>query len=320
MRISSSTNARTTISTYLNAAPAGDSVFFFIPKKTKTKTSLLISGVLSTLSYDAVVRQRLGGLNMSEFVMIETPLPRRSAFLESRLFDILSDLALGNRVFAPEWHFLLEHRRSRPWTGQWGLSEAQRMSVRVSFEALCAGWFAVAENELRYILRDCDWPRNTSPAGFSSKGFWRVDKDKSPELRHTVLTLIAFHDLESKIREHGGDRDAGIAAFLNQNHGEGWLLPETLRLADYGLGHDDRAQQHQPVASRLGPRFYDWQLAQTAEESWRECHLHARNLLGPTGYQNLLAEIESDRTGTTPTATPVPPPAPAKPPQQGNLF
>ena len=157
-----------------------------------------------------------------------------------------------------------------------------------------------------------------------AKGFWRVDKDKSPELRHTVLTLIAFHDLESKIREHGGDRDAGIAAFLAQNNGEGWLLPETLRLADYGLGHDDRAQQHQPVASRLGPRFYDWQLAQTAEESWRECHLHARNLLGEEDYQELLADIAAERDGITPhtPAASPPPPAPAPPPgpQQGSLF
>ena len=54
------------------------------------------------------------------------------------------------------------------------------------------------------------------------------------------------------------------------------MLPEILRLADYGLGHDERANHPQSVASRLGPRFYDWQLAQTAEESWRECEIHAK--------------------------------------------
>ena len=123
-----------------------------------------------------------------------------------------------------------------------------------------------------------------------SQGFWRVDKDMEPELRHTILTLVAYCDLESKIRDAGGDREKGIEAFLSQNHGEGWMLPETLRLADYGLGHDDRAQHLQPVASRLGPRFYDWQLAQSADESWRECHLHARNLLDTNGYAQLLVE------------------------------
>ena len=53
------------------------------------------------------------------------------------------------------------------------------------------------------------------------------------------------------------------------------MIPEALRLADYDLGHDDRAQEHQPVASRLGPRFYDWQLEQGADESWEECRRHA---------------------------------------------
>ena len=75
------------------------------------------------------------------------------------------------------------------------------------------------------------------------------------------------------------------------------MLPETLRLADYGLGHDKRAKEHQPVASRLGPRFYDWQLAQDPEESWRECHLHARNLLGGEGYSKLLNEVDAEGRG-----------------------
>ena len=104
------------------------------------------------------------------------------------------------------------------------------------------------------------------------------------------LTLVAFYVLESKIAAAGGDRQKGIEAFLGQNHGEGWMLPETLRLADYGLGHDERAEHPQPVASRLGPRFYDWQLVQSAEESWRECHLHARSLLGTREYALLLVE------------------------------
>jgi hypothetical protein len=146
-----------------------------------------------------------------------------------------------------------------------------------------------------HILKECDLPTGeVSPNRNNPKGFWRVDKARDPELRHTVLTFVAFHDLEQKIRGCGGDREKGIEAFLNQNNGEGWMLPETLRLADYGMGHDERAKEHQPVASRLGPRFYDWQLAQSPEESWRECHLHARNLLSEGGYLNLLGEVLRD--------------------------
>ena len=45
------------------------------------------------------------------------------------------------------------------------------------------------------------------------------------------------------------------------------------------------------MASRLGPRFYDWQLVQSADESRRECHLHARNLLGAHGYALRIIEL-----------------------------
>ncbi|WP_442510547.1 hypothetical protein SH528x_002172 [Novipirellula sp. SH528] len=51
----------------------------------------------------------------------------------------------------------------------------------------------------------------------------------------------------------------------------------------------EQAKQSQPVWECFGPRFYDWQLAQTPEESWAECHLHARNLLGQAACEKLVA-------------------------------
>ena len=144
-------------------------------------------------------------------------------------------------------------------------------------EAMVAGAFGLEEHDLGHILRDCDLPAAGSSAHhIDPKGFWRLDSDTEPELRRTVLTQIAFSELPQ---------------FTAQATDE-WLLPETLRLADYGLGHDDRANHHQPVATALGPRFYDWQLAQTAEEANHERHLHARNLLGELEYARLRRELE----------------------------
>ncbi len=57
-----------------------------------------------------------------------------------------------------------------------------------------------------------------------------MTRKKDPELRNTVLTLVAFHDLEEKIRACGGDREKGIQAFLNQNDSEGWMLPKRYAL------------------------------------------------------------------------------------------
>lgn len=103
-----------------------------------------------------------------------------------------------------------------------------------------------------------------------------------------MLTLLAF---EALLQHNNGDPCRSMASFLTQ-HTDGWLLPETARLADRDLSHDDRAGHPQPIASSLGCRFNDWQLAQTADEAMRERHLHARNLLGELDYARLLRQLE----------------------------
>ncbi|MCL4298951.1 MAG: hypothetical protein KJ077_24655 [Anaerolineae bacterium] len=120
-----------------------------------------------------------------------------------------------------------------------------------------------------------------------------VNTNLDPELRHPVLALIAFHDLKQK----------GLDAFLAQNNGEGWLIPETLRLADYGLGHDERARESQPVAGCLGPRFLPWQLEELVEESWAECERHAENLRLLLGGPAPSAGVATPPPDSTPPLT-----------------
>jgi hypothetical protein len=57
-----------------------------------------------------------------------------------------------------------------------------------------------------------------------------------------------------------------------------------------------RAKVPQPAASRLAPRFLNWQLKQSVEESWAECKMHARNILGDGGFAQLQAELRGDAT------------------------
>jgi hypothetical protein len=267
MRISSSTNSRTAISTFLHGQPAADSVFFLRSQTGSVADCLTVTGLFSSLVHDFGVRARLGGLNMSEFVIVETALPRRSSLdaCGSVIRRITMRLALLDAGWYRTWW--RHGARDQPLARQWAVTAHERLRLRVILDALVAKLHQLDGDELAWILRDCDWPLGEG-RNFAPKGFWRVDKDQPPELRHTVLTQVAFQDLQ---------RD-GLEQFLDQNHGQGWMMPETLRLADYGLGHDDRAKQPQTVAAALGPRFHDWQLRQSVEESWRECQRHAELL------------------------------------------
>ena len=289
MRISSTTNTRTTISSYLGRHPAGDSVFFFVPASDSVETAAVVSGIFSSFAFDWAVRQRLVGLNMSEFVMVEAPLPHRDPQLIRTLLILFADLGFGHPSLAVE-------RMQVPGdliASAAALTSKRRIERIAMTNAVAALAMGFGESELRHALADCDMPRGSVKSA-NPKGFWRVDSGSDPELRQTVLTLIAYLDLHDKIKATNGDRGYGVQSFLAQNHGEGWLLPEALRLADYDLGHDDRARYHQPVANRLGPRYYDWQLAQSTDESLGEWHLHARNLLGDDEYSQFVGKLGPD--------------------------
>ncbi|MCC6316620.1 MAG: hypothetical protein IT361_02925 [Gemmatimonadaceae bacterium] len=292
MRIGSATNARSTIASVLSDVPTGDTAAIFWTSSTESDLALV--AVLNSLPFDFVMRARLGGLHLDYHVFDANPLPNREAATQL-LSEVSARLNLPHVRWSRTWRSV-SHRRDQAWRRLWAVAPHERRRLRVIVEVLSAHTYGLEVSSLSWLLNECDQARDflgsdTFARTVDPKGFWRVDKDKDPELRHTVLTQVAFHDLQR----------LGLDAFLNQNDGEGWMLPETLRLADYGLGHDDRAREHQPVASRLGPRFFPWQLEQGVEESWDECARHAERIDALLGGASSAAAtaIESHATSST---------------------
>lgn len=287
MDVTSATNTRTVIASSVPFAPCGNKVPIL-----ESGLSMFLPGLMSSFAVDFEARRRLTGLTLNYFILSEIGLPIKAPDIAA-IKHLTLVLSACDRLFAPAWLQIDYPLGGQSLRVSWALTQHERTRRKCMLDALLFSLFGLDLEDVVFVLLGTK-PRELNPTPSDPKGFWRVDKDKDPELRQTVLTLLAFHDLEEKICASGGDREKGIDTYLNQNDGAGWMLPETLRLADYGLGHDDRAKEYQPVASRLGPRFYDWQLAQSPEESWRECHLHARNMLGEAGYLNLLADVLRD--------------------------
>ncbi len=289
-RIARNTDARTWIGSLISDIPSGDSIFYLIPNSLNVNDSLSVITSLNSFTYDWILRTRLGGTNLSWFILEETPIFNKLSTQKVGLHSIALQLIGTTLRHAIEWS-KSKNLEDISWYQLWALTPYERLRLRCILDAVTAELYGLDIDDFAWILKECDYPAEqvtdkTFCRTLNPKGFWRVDKEKDPELRHTVLSLIAFHHL----------KQMGLEAFLNLNGGEGWMLPDTLRLADYGLGHGDRAKVPQPVTSRFTlpewdnqpapsnapinyrQRFYPWQLAKTPEQSWAECAKHAENL------------------------------------------
>jgi hypothetical protein len=288
--ISGATNERTMVAAVVPSRPCGNSLAVLTPG---VGVYASLAALLASFTLDFAVRRRLGGSNLNMFFLNELPvLSSAETDLLSLVTPIAASLLWPHISFSLDW---IPLKRARPWRRCWASSPTERLRLRAVMEAVVAKLYGLTGEDVAEILGGCDHPRNRlEDKAFTwtldPKGFWRFEKDKDSELRIAVLAQVAFREMER----------VGLRQFVTMNYGEGWMLPETLRLADYGLGHDDRAQESQPVASRLGPRFYDWQLDQSVDESWDECERHAEMLarILPS-KQEASTESTSDRTDST---------------------
>lgn len=288
--IARSTDERTMIPAILPPRPCGHVVGIL---HRRGGGHLLSIANFAAFAFDWQVRERMGGTHLTWHILDELA-ALRPAQMErhQQLFRMAASLAVPSPIFAADWVELQEEGRiqiHQPWRRLWAITDHERLRLRCILDAVVAELYGLDVEDFAWILRDCDHPvEKVNDKPFSRtldpKGFWRVDKHRPPELRHTVLSLVAFHELKQR----------GLDAFLALNHGDGWMLPETLRLADYGLGHDERARAAQPVAAALGPRFLDWQLAQGVDESWDECARHAALIEQIVPTPAPAAEADSD--------------------------
>ena len=214
----------------------------------------------------------------------EFPLPHREYTRDLSFFRLALSLNCSSQVASPTWIHSVQSKEAREaWKGLWSITESARIRQRVVSDVAIAYLQGLEADDIRSVLSSCEH----ATANGEAPGFWRVDKEKPPELRRTILAVVAFEALDSAISAAGGDRPTGIQSFFAQNYGEGWMLPESIRLDDYGFDYGGYVRGAASVARLLGPRFCDWQLTQSVDESWRECRLHTRNLLGTEGYAAL---------------------------------
>lgn len=296
--IARNTDQRTMIACLIPSFPCGNKVPTLSLDKKQYSASL--QAILNSFVFDFIQRIKQGAASINYFVIEDLPLLKPEKINDLFLEILGMKLGMSMLIFSNKWLLLKKYQEN--WYQLWAITPYERLRLRSILDAVIAEIYSLEIEDFAWILKESDYPSaqvndKTFARTLDPKGFWRVDKEKDPEMRHTVLSLVAFHKL----------KEIGLDNFLNLNNGEGWMLPDTLTLADYNLGHDDRAKQPQPVTSRFTieewdnvetppnaplnyrQRFYPWQLAKTPEASWLECERHADNLsklLGETMTEN----------------------------------
>ena len=287
MDVTSATNTRTVIASMLPAMPCGNKVPVLASQREST-----LGGLLCSFPLDFQARRRLSGLSLNYFILAEFGLPKARLEAQAIGGGIGLGLAASHQLFATHW-LRAKGGIAQGWRRAWAVTEYERRRLEAILNAVAFRAYGLDTGDALAILSSAMDAKDNTKSADDAKGFWRVDDHLEPELRTTALSVAAMLDLEQMITERGGNTEAGLRAFTGQDGSDGWQLPESLRLADYGIEHDSRARDHQPVASRLGTRHYGWQLEQSHDESWRECQLHARNLLGKAGYAGFQEQLAS---------------------------
>jgi hypothetical protein len=219
--------------------PCGNAVPTLQPERHDIVSVLSLVACLNSFAYDYALRCRLGGINLNYFVIAETPLLRATTVRQSPGAELAARLNLIMPSFAPQWLELSSaypHLREKHWQRQWAITQHERLRLRCILDAIIAELYGLDYDDFTWILRGDP----TNP-----KGFWRVDKEKPRELRHTTLALAAFKRL----------KEVGIEAFCQED----WqFTPE--------------------IGTQLGPRFTAWQEQGTVAESWAACEEHAQRM------------------------------------------
>jgi len=239
MSIGSATNSRSMYASVIDNLPCGHSISTLRISSDSLLDTLTLGAILNSFAYDYALRCRLGGLNLSYFVLAETPLPPIARLRQTCVAELAARLNLVMPSFAQQW---LDICASHPYLGKqhwrklWAITQPERLRLRCILDAIIAELYGLGYEDLAWILRDDP----TNP-----KGFWRVDKEKPKELRQTTLALAAFKRL----------KEVGLEAFCQED----WqFLPE--------------------IGAQLGPRFTAWQEQVTVAESWAECEEHAQRM------------------------------------------
>ncbi|MBK8975754.1 MAG: N-6 DNA methylase [Planctomycetes bacterium] len=271
MAIGSATNAHAMVAAVLVGTPAGNSVPTLRCSGPDgavdgpPDAELALAAVLGSLVYDALLRRRMAGLNLNRSVLADTPLPRPDRALRlPSLRRLVADLSFTRPAHAAGWTVLRTAAGDPvPRPTRERLARTTRLAA---LDAAVAWTYGLDAATLLRLLSDCALPAELlrSPRHartLSARGLWRIDRDRPPLERRTVLAVLALLALERRLAAVAPAAAAAtVDAFLAEARDPGyWPREERVDLRALGFATPLDATAVGPAPER--PAALPWDAA-----------------------------------------------------------
>jgi hypothetical protein len=190
-KIARSSDERTMIASAIPRTGVGDSAILVYPKEDYRHVAALLA-CFNSLPHDFVVRQKVGGVNMSFHLVEQFPVPPPSFYTPADLAFIVP------RVLELTYtsHSMTPFARDLGYDGSpYRWDEDRRAQLRAELDAWYARAYGLTRDELRYILD----PADVKGADYPSETFRVLKKNEIAqfgEYRTARLVLQAWDRLE----------------------------------------------------------------------------------------------------------------------------
>ncbi len=190
-RLATTTNERSGIGICMPLGGYGDSIFIPTMPDVSAKLHAAFQGCFTSLVFDYVLRNKLGGLNLGLFALAQLSILPPSAYSEGDLGFIVPrvlELSYTSHAMAPFARDLGYDGAPFAW------DEDRRARLRAELDAWYALAYGLNRDELRYVLD----PKDVMGIDYPSETFRVLQKNeiaKYGEYRTQRLVLAAYDEL-----------------------------------------------------------------------------------------------------------------------------
>jgi hypothetical protein len=190
--VTSPTNERTFISALLPKSGVAHSMVVVLPLKVEAKLAVCLYANLNSIIVDFVVRNKVGGLNMSLFFVKQFPVLSPPKYTESDVAFIAARV-LELSYTSNDMHSLALDLgcSAQPFTYE----PTRRAHLRAELDAWYARAYGLTREELRYILDPADVMGEDYPSE-TFRGLKKNEEREFGEYRTQRLVLEAWDKLE----------------------------------------------------------------------------------------------------------------------------